>query len=529
MSGSSRPTSGAEPLSSGLPSARTARPAAARLAWLGDACGVGVALAALWLTVRSLEWPLVHDGPLMHYVAARLLEGAVPYRDLFDMNFPGVYLVHALGLVVFGGGDAGFRAFDLAVLGGSVIGLATVVASFGRSAAILAAALFWLYHVAGGPWRAGQRDLILCLPLVWMIVAGLAYARSGRPVVLGLSGLSLGVAVWIKPHAALLAPVLAALAWRTPRRWEALGALGLGVAAPAVAVLGWLSTVGGLAPFLDVVGGYLVPLYSRLGRESFFTMLALDVGVSVLVGLALWMVGGFAALWATGRLDARVALLAAGAVYGLLHFIAQGKGWGYHSYPLALFAVALGAAGLGAAVAAGRRLASLGLVVALIWTSASLAARGARRLDPPPIDRAYARAHAVAAALRPVVREGGTVQVLDTNAGGIHALYLLGARQPTRFLYDFHFYHDTDRRYVRRLRDELLWALRGAPPAAVVVFERGWPRGDYARLASFPALEAWLDAGYRLTEEGDGYRIFARRPATRPRSLLGGSPRGLLR
>ena len=43
-----------------------------------------------------MGWPLVHDAPIMHYVAWRIAEGAVPYRDLFDMNFPGVYLLHLL-------------------------------------------------------------------------------------------------------------------------------------------------------------------------------------------------------------------------------------------------------------------------------------------------------------------------------------------------------------------------------------------------------------------------------------------------
>ena len=44
---------------------------------------------ALYLTVGSLGWPLVHDGPLMHYVAARLLEalfahaGKVGVTDIF--------------------------------------------------------------------------------------------------------------------------------------------------------------------------------------------------------------------------------------------------------------------------------------------------------------------------------------------------------------------------------------------------------------------------------------------------------------
>jgi hypothetical protein len=44
-----------------------------------------------------------------------------------------------------------------------------------------------------------------------------------------------------------------------------------------------------------------------------------------------------------------------------------------------------------------------------------------------------------------------------------------------------------------------------------VLFERGWPRGDYGRLREFPQLAAWLDSGYQLSTEGAGYRIYAAR------------------
>src|SRR5215475_3212028 len=62
----------------------------------------GVALRLLWL---SRAWPLVHDVPIMHYVAWRIAGGAVPYRDVFDMNFPGAYLLHLAVLSTLGPGD----------------------------------------------------------------------------------------------------------------------------------------------------------------------------------------------------------------------------------------------------------------------------------------------------------------------------------------------------------------------------------------------------------------------------------------
>jgi hypothetical protein len=480
--------------------------------------GLVTGLAAI-LTIRSLRWPLVHDGPLLHYIAARILDGAAPYRDLFDMNFPGVYVVHVLALRLFGPGDAGFRAFDLTLLGLVAVGLFLMVTPHGRAAGVLAAALFWLYHVAGGPWRTAQRDLILCLPLAAAAIASLSYARTGRGLALGVAGLALGSAAWIKPHALVLAPLVAALAWRPPGgrgdadRAARLLTLAVGCLVPAVPVLVWLGMTQSLGAFLDIVGGYLVPLYSRLGRDLLWPMLWLEVGPWVLVGLGLWALFGLIALRRNGAASGETAILGAGAAYGVLHFLLQGKGWGYHLYPLALFAIALGAAGLGTAARAGRRGLVVALAGALGLTVTGVWAKGVPNLDPHWVAAASARAQAVAQALRPVVAAGGTVEVLDTNDGGIHALFLLGARQPTRFLYDFHFYHDAGHPYVDRLRRELLDELRAAEPTAVVLFQRGWPHGGYDRLAGFPALEEWLRAGYRQSAEGDGYRVFERKVA----------------
>jgi hypothetical protein len=469
---------------------------------------------ALYLTVGSLGWPLVHDGPLMHYVAARLLEGAAPYRDLFDMNVPGVYLAHALALVVFGRGDGAFRTFDLAILAGTTAGLFVGLRPFGRRGAAAAAALFWLYHLSGGAWRAGQRDLLLCLPLAGLAGAALADAARPRRFTLGLAAGALGVAVWIKPHAALLVPLVAWLAWRRPpaQRGAAAVTAGLGLVLPGACILAWLAAAGALSAFVDIVWGYLVPLYSRLGREPLLGAVAGHrYGVAILGALGAWALGGAVALARTRRGDARLVVLGAGVIYGLLHFALQGKGWEYHLYPLAFFATALGGAGLDAARQAGRRGLVAALLAALWVATGALAAKGVPSLEAAWIAEKHARALAVARALEPVVTGGGTVQVFDTTEGGIDALYRLRARQPTRFLYDFHFYHDVTEPYVRGLRQELLAGLRERPPAAVVLFERSWPRGDYHRLQEFPELAGWLDAGYRMTAEGHGYRIYAAR------------------
>src|SRR5438309_3790659 len=169
---------------------------------------VVLALATLVgaLAWRSRGWPLIHDAPLMHYVAWRIGEGAVPYRDLFDMNFPGVYLIHLTALRLFGAGDGGWRAFDLAWLAGTSLVAAALVAPWGRLAALGAPLFFAVYHLAGGAGQAGQRDFFLC-PL--LLLAALGVSRwAERPhdrSSLVWGGLAVGAGMTVKPHAGLFA------------------------------------------------------------------------------------------------------------------------------------------------------------------------------------------------------------------------------------------------------------------------------------------------------------------------------------
>src|SRR5206468_467453 len=211
----------------------------------------------------------------MHYIAWRIGEGAVPYRDLFDMNFPGVYLIHLASFRLFGAGDAGWRVFDLAWLAATSLAAAALAAPWGRLAAVGAALFFAVYHLAGGAWQTGQRDFLLC-PLLLLA--------------------ALGVSRWVERPGDRSSPV-----------WGGL-ARGAGRALSACSVL------------------------------------------------------------ARRRVTGRHTVVALGLLYGLVHFVGQGKGWEYHLYPLAAFAaVALFAE-------AGRRLDARSIVALPLLACAAVAA-----------------------------------------------------------------------------------------------------------------------------------------------------------
>jgi hypothetical protein len=458
----------------------------------------------------------VHDAPIMHYVAWRISEGAAPYRDLFDMNFPGVYLLHLVVLTTLGAGDLAWRLFDLGWLAATGALLAALAAPWGRPAALGAALFFALYHLAGGAWQAGQRDFLLC---AFLLAGALGVTRwleavevaGGRRLALAAGGLALGAAVTIKPHAAAFVVALAVLVLAQARRsgvamLTPLGEFGAGALVVPAVVVAWLAVAGALPAWRAIVFDYLLPLYSRLGRGAGWSVyrpgvwLALGAGVVVSITSAL----------AADRFGARHRVVTLGALYGVLHFVAQGKGWEYHLYPLAAFATLLLFAEVGPAATRWRRPAAFALLLCVVLGAAALAAKAAEASAAGWERDKAARVRRLADELAPRLRPGDTVQVLDTTGGGIHALLRLRVREPTRFLYDFHFFHDVGDPTIESLRAELIRGLDARPPALIVVFEEGWPAGGYERLDAFAALRERL-ARYDLVRPGPGYRIYAQR------------------
>ncbi|HVQ75451.1 MAG TPA: glycosyltransferase family 39 protein [Candidatus Binatia bacterium] len=485
----------------------------------------GSALVLGWLAWRSLGWPLIHDAPLMHYVAWLVVEGAVPYRDVFDMNLPGAYLVHAATLVAAGPGDLAWRLVDLTWL---AVTCALVFACGARLAdrwaGLAVAVLFGLYHVAGGAWRVGQRDFLLC---VFLLAGAHGTARflerGGARAPLVWAGLLLGAGVTLKPYAGafwLACAAAAALAARRLGRAPLSAAalvVGGGLVAPAL-VFGWLTWRGGSPAFVDILTGYVIPLYSRAGDALIWQAMAwyqYGWALFVLLGL-LALLGALAPVPA--RLRFRRALAVTGVAYGVLHFAAQRKGWEYHLYPFAAFLCVLAAAGLARPAAESaasrgnvRRVVRPLALATLVGAVGVLGAKGVDAIEPPWIAAKVRRVAGVVRDLAPLVPPGGTVQVLDTSEGGVHALLRLGLRQPTRYLYDFHFFHDVTDPRIQRLRREFAEALRARPPAAVVVFRDTWRRPGYDRLGEFPALAEILVRQYALAIDRGDYRIYAKR------------------
>jgi hypothetical protein len=487
----------------GESSAREERVAVRRLASSGEArlvalLNVPLALAAGALLWRSLDWPLVGDPAIFHFIAAQMRMGAVPYRDIVDVNMPLIYFIHAAVVALGGTGDAAWRAFDLgaaAVLSGLIL---LLVAPAGRAVAIHAALIVLLTHLLLGPYSAGQRDYLMSIPaLAAALASAVAAEDRGRArISLLLAGVFSAIAASIKPTGLLLLALPAA--GMAGLRWREAFWIFAGAAATGCLVLAALAAYGALAAFFGMMRG-LMPLYAALGSRA-----TSDVLRDVLVWLA--PTGGLAlaaALNVSAPKPPRVRVMIGFTLFGLVHLVAQRKGWFYHVYPLAIGLACWGAWSL-SALSARRALACLTVTAALVW------------LVPPALilAKSYPSLRAAAAmqqALQSRLPRGARVQVLDSDNGAFLAMARAGMRQATPHIQWFSLLLAPE-----SVRRDFIAALEADPPAAILLTNSQWPlTSGFEAADGWPAFAALLASRYVLERTGSddsiAWRFYLRR------------------
>ena len=208
----------------------------------------------------SLTYPFGRDQGLYFYVAREwVLRGAIPYRDVLDHKTPGIYLLHALSILLFGETMWGIRLFDLVcVVGVGVVG-ASLSAGPGervrggvRGATILATSV--LYYGYLDFWNTAQSELWYGMLGVASVAAAV---RTKRPECAALvAGLLAGSALLMKPPAMWIVLVaVICLVRRTKRFVVPLLLFGVGGAIVPAGVLGYFAMKGALPAMLDIVVG----------------------------------------------------------------------------------------------------------------------------------------------------------------------------------------------------------------------------------------------------------------------------------
>jgi hypothetical protein len=193
-------------------------------------------------------------------------------------------------------------------------------------------------------------------------------------------------------------------------------------------------------------------------------------------------------------------LLAAGIVFGVASYCAQGKGFPYHRYPLVAFlflwvsiqlvralrvpgtAAMLGYAGL-----------AFGLVLLPVYVSRAIH----KVWDPSYMDSLSSDLNHLGGG-----DLSGHVQCIDMPADCDDTLYRMHLVQSTGLFYDYLVFGSPRQRVVRDLRWRFWQQFQKNTPRVIVVGSGLFPYGrGYDKLASWPLFEQELQTHYYLYDD----------------------------
>lgn len=220
--------------------------------------------------------PVTSDTSLFDVQALTAMRGGVLYRDIVEPNLPGVVWVHMAVRPVIGWSSEAMRTFDLAVF----VLTASLLCGFVRCATdrrsnATAGGLFFvlaLFYLTRNEWCHCQRDSWLLLPVCAALWLRRQRCDLALPPYLSAmaEGAFWGIAFWIKPHVAIPALAVMAVArvrhansttWLRDCGWVVVG--GLAAAIPGIV---WLIVNGAWPHFWEMMLEWN-PDYLEAGRE----------------------------------------------------------------------------------------------------------------------------------------------------------------------------------------------------------------------------------------------------------------------
>ena len=275
--------------------------------WVVAAALATIAFSALQILLYSFG----RDQSIYAMVGSGLLEGELPYRDVWDFKPPGIFFVYALAFGVLGQSMLAPRILEVLGLLGLVFAFRRLgLVLFGsRTAGLVGAAVAALAHAELEFWHTGQPETFGA----YFIAAALVltchdYVRP-RTRIWGWVGIGVafGVAFLLKPPLGGGAPVCAAYIMRqraagNPSRLKLLTPLAVIGGASLLPILlcaGWFWWQGGWADLRWTLFEF-TPGYTALGwhgqsapamfytatEEAFFEYSAL-IGVGFIAAIAM--------------------------------------------------------------------------------------------------------------------------------------------------------------------------------------------------------------------------------------------------
>lgn len=467
------------------------------------------------------------DSGVFAVIGTRILQGQVPYRDLWDHKPPGIYYTDALVFSLLPSSSVSLHLFE------AFYALLTLPvfywcarAFFGKAGAAGATFFFGMFSTLPLVNEGGNfAETYLLLPLAALYGCAAQYLRSPHPLWLVAAGALGGVATLYKPtavvHLAMLAVLFLAMAWRQGGQIRVLtgryAALSLGWLAVATPVLVYFWAQGALGEMMRQILLYNVLYVGSVSGVLFFTNLVVTA-LHLLPGMAiLWLLAflGLFALLRHPRRHARL-LLALGWLTAEGYGALLGGRFYFHYFLLVVPPLALlSAFGLQMLLREVREQpffamrdwrAAVLLVLVVAFTllpflgqigagmQSILAASGT---EDTPQER-------VAQLVREETKEGEPVLVWGAEAT---VYFLAGRHPPTRFLYNYPLVsavggQPTESSDQKVLLSEFMQDLARTPPRFIAV------PPEHQDLSNVPQMRAWIDSRYALYRMVDGWQVF---------------------
>ena len=221
--------------------------------WLRVFAWLAIALSIAQVLVFSFG----QDHGAYATVARGLLEGRIPYRDLWSPHLPGIFFVFAAAFSLFGENMAAPRLLEALCLVGVVLSCRRLGGVFfgSRTGGLLGGATACVVHVQTDFWHTAQPGTFGgALVLFAFVVSTHPWPRRRLRLAVFCAGLLLGIAGTLEPTLGIVALPLAGYlllgrrkdGYRLPRQVGPPLLLSAGAAVPWLLVLLWFWRHGAL-------------------------------------------------------------------------------------------------------------------------------------------------------------------------------------------------------------------------------------------------------------------------------------------
>ncbi|MFA6522094.1 MAG: hypothetical protein WCT24_00685 [Patescibacteria group bacterium] len=443
------------------------------------------------ISIASIHMSIGPDTQKLRCSTWWIMQGMTPYKVLIEFNQPGTILYFA-ALLTVSLADECFRIADQLVLALCAWLLWRLGA--GNNFRLAPALCFVGFHLMFlGANGTMQRELVVVC--CFLGAATLIFAKRGKTSMV-MAGLLIGYASTVKVNAILFAVPLAifALTTKQAKRWWVLP----GIAIPWVVTIAWIEKIQVMPDFVWTMTE-LTPFYAGDHSYGFmpstpmwmrFTFMALVLLVSTLALI---------------RSPSRHNVMWSMALLGIVHVVAQNKGFPYHFIPLVAFG----------------SLALMETAQRLEWIGVRMIAVGLALTWPVmyfvPSDEAHVRALEEAYPATPSLM--GVIEKLPRDAriqplafvdDVPNALFRTGRLPATGMQYDLCLFMGSDSKTRRGMRDRFFSEVQLRPPDYFVTAKASDPRG-YDKFKAWPEFAEWLQDHYTMESfDNDAFRVYRR-------------------